>query len=167
MTESEKNIFIKVLYTCPLIRTVGNGYRSDSMDRLGDDLTELILQYMTFEDKIRLECVSKQWRRLVFNKQFGLCLQSSTMFGPNNALNKYCELESVLKKCPNITDVKITIIINSSVLSLIGRFCPHIRSFAYCPESCESDLELSFSVKITHRGVYNFATYQFCSYYLQ
>ena len=32
------------------------------MDRFGDDLTELILQYLTFEDKVRLECVSKQWR---------------------------------------------------------------------------------------------------------
>ena len=42
----------------------------NSFDRLGDDLTELILQYLTFEDKVRLECVSKQWRRLVFNKQF-------------------------------------------------------------------------------------------------
>ena len=45
-------------------------YAKNSFDRLGDDLTELILQYLTFEDKVRLECVSKQWRRLVYNKQF-------------------------------------------------------------------------------------------------
>ena len=36
----------------------------DSMDRFGDHLTEEVLQYLTFEDKVRLECVSKQWRRL-------------------------------------------------------------------------------------------------------
>ena len=38
----------------------------DSMDRFGDDLTELILSFLWFEDKIRLECVSKQWKRCVF-----------------------------------------------------------------------------------------------------
>ena len=37
-------------------------YAKNSFDRLGDDLTELILQYLTFEDKVRLECVSKQWK---------------------------------------------------------------------------------------------------------
>ena len=47
-------------------------YAKNCFDRFGDDLTELILQYLTFEDKVRLECVSKQWRRLVFNKQFGI-----------------------------------------------------------------------------------------------
>ena len=47
-------------------------YPKNSFDRFGDDLTELILQYLTFEDKVRLECVSKQWRRLVFNKQFAI-----------------------------------------------------------------------------------------------
>ena len=44
-------------------------YAKNSFDRLGDDLTELILQYLTFEDTVRLECVSKQWRRLIYNKQ--------------------------------------------------------------------------------------------------
>ena len=46
------------------------GYRKDSFDRFGDDLTELILSFLWFEDKIRLECVSKQWKRCVFQKQF-------------------------------------------------------------------------------------------------
>ena len=45
-------------------------YEKDSMDRLGDDLTEVILQYLTFKDKIRLECVSKQWQRCVYQRQF-------------------------------------------------------------------------------------------------
>ena len=40
------------------------------MDRFGDDLTELILSFLWFEDKIRLECVSKQWKRCVFQRQF-------------------------------------------------------------------------------------------------
>ena len=34
----------------------GRQYSRDSFDRFGDDLTELILSFMSFEDKIRLEC---------------------------------------------------------------------------------------------------------------
>ena len=45
-------------------------YAKNSFDRFGDDLTEEILQYLTFEDKIRLECVSKKWQRCVYRKQF-------------------------------------------------------------------------------------------------
>ena len=41
----------------------------NSFDRLGDDMTELIVSYLWFEDKVRLECMSKQWRRLVFKKR--------------------------------------------------------------------------------------------------
>ncbi|XP_054157839.1 uncharacterized protein LOC128956180 [Oppia nitens] len=37
-----------------------------SFDRFGDDLTELLLSYLSFDEKIRHECVSKQWQRLVF-----------------------------------------------------------------------------------------------------
>ena len=37
---------------------------------MGDDLTEEVLQYLTFSDKVRLECVSKQWQRCVFEKSF-------------------------------------------------------------------------------------------------
>ena len=119
-----------------------NGYRKDSMDRLGDDLTEEVIQYLTFEDKVRLECMSKQWRRYVFNKQFVL------VFDPNNDKTrnsldrllsvKYCirelnvkAFESVLKKCPNIKKVILEIDIESEVLSLIGRYCPRIKSLGY------------------------------------
>ena len=45
-------------------------YAKNSFDRFGDDLNALILSYLTFEDKIRLECVSKQWQRCVYQRQF-------------------------------------------------------------------------------------------------
>ena len=47
-------------------------YAKNSMDRFGDDLTEEVIQYLKFKDKIRLECVSKQWKRCVFQRQFGI-----------------------------------------------------------------------------------------------
>ncbi|CAG2115270.1 unnamed protein product [Medioppia subpectinata] len=41
-------------------------YAKDSLDRFGDDLCELLLSYLTFEDRFRCECVSKQFRRKIF-----------------------------------------------------------------------------------------------------
>ena len=50
------------------------GYLKNSMNRFGDDLIEEVLQYLTLEDKIRLECVSKQWQRCIYQRQFGLAM---------------------------------------------------------------------------------------------
>lgn len=50
----------------------GRQFSADSFDRFGDDLCELLLSYLSFNDKIRLECVSKQWKRLVYSKQLVL-----------------------------------------------------------------------------------------------
>ena len=44
-------------------------YERDSMERFGDDLTEEILYYLSLKDKVKFECLSKQWQRLVFNKE--------------------------------------------------------------------------------------------------
>ena len=44
-------------------------YSRDSLDRYGDDLIELILSYIQFEDCFHFRCVSKQFNRLLFNKQ--------------------------------------------------------------------------------------------------
>ena len=50
--------------------------RSDSFDdRICDDLSEVILQYLPLKDKIRLECVSKQFHRSVFQKQNEIILE--------------------------------------------------------------------------------------------
>ena len=43
-----------------------------SLDRFGDDLTELIVSYLSITDKIRFECLSKQIQSLVYNKQNSL-----------------------------------------------------------------------------------------------
>ena len=128
-------------------------YAKDSFDRFGDDLTEEILQYLILEDKVRLECVSKQWRRLVFNKQFEIII---TPFDKNKkSINKVIaktgtddtkqlnerHLESVLKKCPNIKRVDFGLEVNSSVLSLIGRYCPNIKSLTYEYSNEEKSLD--------------------------
>ena len=121
---------------------------------MGDDLTELILQYLTFEDKVRLECVSKQWRRLVFNKQFVIELNRNVhnvnpnkktitfmdkLFGRVETKRQFNvkDLKILLNKCPNIMKVNIKIEVEREVLSLIGRYCPLIKSFTLDNNSSE------------------------------
>ena len=118
-------------------------YRKDSMDRFGDNLTEEVLQYLTFKDKIRLECVSKQWQRCVFEKQFVLeickryqrynslkrlftrivCSKQSDEESDGEEYSIYQlnikRLQSVLKKCPNIKKIITYETLESSVCEVI------------------------------------------------
>ena len=155
------------------------GYRKDSMDRFGDDLTELILQYLTFEDKVRLECVSKQWRRLVFNKQFVI---EFNIFSSKNNLRRLVryvhylgiqfiidnyekmfkkqELESLLIKCPNITKVIIRLEnITNNELSLFGQYCPRLKSLHF---AINSEEDLQFGRQYGHKleELYLFGSYE-------
>jgi hypothetical protein len=41
----------------------------NSFERFGDDLCEVLLSFLPISDKIKFECVSKQWQTLIFNKQ--------------------------------------------------------------------------------------------------
>ena len=53
-------------------------YRRDSFDdRFCDDLSEVILQYLPLKYKLRLEGVSKQFQRTVFNKLYELDLDAT------------------------------------------------------------------------------------------
>ena len=150
-------------YLCPLLWSVVStltvvhkydsyGYRKDSMDRFGDDLTELILSYLTFEDKIRLECVSKQWKNAmvtVFKKQLAIEIVYKWEDKHKMFING---LITVLKKCPNIIKVRISTDIEkqlairprirspmkSELLSLIGQYCPNIKSLTIDSEGIEN-----------------------------
>ena len=131
-------------------------YPKNCFDRFGDDLTELILQYLTFEDKIILECVSKKWRRLVYNKQFVIDLKigSKDMSSINQMYLNVQQLESLLNKCPNIrrVDISSSIKNTSEVLSLIGRYCHRIKSVTYLADfGREDDKCLSFFRMYGHK----------------
>ena len=80
--------------------------RSDSQnrqsfsERICDDLSEVILQYLSLEDKFRLEGVSKQFQRTVFQRQYELY----NYYIENEGLDLF---EALLKKCPNITSIEL------------------------------------------------------------
>ena len=55
-----------------------NEFKMDSFDdRVCDDLCEEILQYLSLEDKLRLQCVSKQFQKTVFRRQRELYFDAS------------------------------------------------------------------------------------------
>ena len=49
-------------------------YSKSSFYRFGDDLTELVLSYLPFGDRISLECVCYQFSQLVYSNQKELTL---------------------------------------------------------------------------------------------
>ena len=81
-----------------------------SFDRFGDDLIELVLSYIPFEDCFHFRCVSKQWKRLIFNKQKELIILKESkikFFNEDNNENKFKAIEVIFKNCPNIRSVEI------------------------------------------------------------
>ena len=58
-----------------------DNYRRDSFeDRFCDDLSEVLLQFLPKKDKFRLECVSKQFQRNVFQSLNELILDESDVW---------------------------------------------------------------------------------------
>ena len=102
-----------------------NGYRKDSMDRLGDDLTEEVIQYLTFSDKVRLECVSKQWMRYILQKQSVIKIK---VLSSKSYVNAF---ELFVKKIPNIKKVILLGDVSRLLFRVIGRYCPNIKSLDF------------------------------------
>ena len=169
-------------------------YAKNSFDRFGDDLTEEILQYLTFEDKIRLECVSKQWQRFIYNKQFVIEIldpesnldnfrnsKNEKTYNSSEKLRKKVKyngtelnvkaFESVLKKCPNIKKVNVEVKANNYVFTLIGRYCTHIKSLKYrrIYPSIGEDIVLSFFRMYGHKleELYLYESYVVTDHYLR
>ena len=116
------------------------------MDRFGDDLTEEVIQFLTLGDKVRLECVSKQWKRCVFQKAFVLefggsvkrrsfVLKYLIRLNDKERRLDYNSLKLLLKKCPKIIEMHLVSKVKRSdardELSLIGQYCHHIRSLTF------------------------------------
>ncbi|CAG2102291.1 unnamed protein product [Medioppia subpectinata] len=79
-------------------------YPKNSFDRFGDDLCELILSYLSLDERFVCECVSKQFRRTVFKSVVDITIHDTN------------STESRLKVC------------NIELLATIGRKCPHIHT---------------------------------------
>ena len=115
------------------------------------DLCEEILQYLPLEHKLRLECVSKQFQRTAFVKQYSLSLnlddniRFSSEYNEIEKKEKYMKsVESVLKKCPKIRRFDSHILetenlrsfktfkcqtfheIRKNIIQLLTKYCNHL-----------------------------------------
>ena len=106
------------------------------MNRFGDDLTQELLQYLPLEQKFRLESVSKQWQRCLYQRVFTLTFDDRRIFN-------YKTLESVLKKCPNIRNMKL-LSVDTDMLPLIGQNCTKFSSFGYYSSIGRDEEVMSF-----------------------
>ena len=72
-------IFWRALPLLLLLYTYKNHEFKNQLLKLSniDDLIEDILQFLNFDDKIRLQCVSHQWNRCLFAKQTVLVIDGS------------------------------------------------------------------------------------------
>ena len=144
-----------------IIDSNGRHFCANSFDRFGDDLTELLLSYLTFDDKIRLECVSKQWTRLILNKQFvfnycpcpekiehdGLFLQRP--YKDPKIFN--ISFKNLLNKC-FIRRIDFAFVhLDYTLLDIISDCCPLLESIAGNFSELRTDAIVKFGKKLGNR----------------
>lgn len=97
---------------------------------LCDDLTLLVLSYLPFEDKLRFECVSKQWQRLLFDGiKFLEYPLSKKLFEPGfDDSRRRVISKRILKKCHFIEHLKLTPVCDTEIIALIVKNCFHLRA---------------------------------------
>ncbi|CAG2173256.1 unnamed protein product [Oppiella nova] len=103
----------------------------DSLDRFGDDLCEVLLSFLSLEDRFRCECVSKQWQRVVYETQTDLII-SGCDIDPIPANISHKRFELILKKCANITRIECTAygyVLTDSMVNSIVKHCRHLNAF--------------------------------------
>jgi hypothetical protein len=135
--------------------------RESFSGRICDDLCEVLLSYLSFEDKIRFECVSKQWQKLIYNKQYILEV-NETSDKSKNCLNSLLKakkrsynlnikaFESILKKCKFINKViirKYNVKNREQVLRSITSKCNHLNAIKFDFREVDEKVLLDFGKK--------------------
>ncbi|CAG2119536.1 unnamed protein product [Medioppia subpectinata] len=97
----------------------------NSLDRFGDDLCEELLSYLSLEDKFRFECISKQWRRVVFESQTVVTIDGNTgrWFHPMLGRVSKAELKRKMEYKPTI-DYPL----EDTAIELLVKYCSHLTT---------------------------------------
>ena len=138
-----------------MISKTKNGYYKNSFNRFGDDLCELILNYLPINEKLSFECISKQWKRLVFNKHkiLGLyCMEIKTEEDPHLILSKDLCLRIskhywnnryvfniLFKKFKSINVLKIKNLLSIEIFNELNHL-KYLQQFSYSSSMSETDL---------------------------
>ena len=114
-----------------VLRSDDNFRRDSFEDRVCDDLCEVLLQFLPFEDKFKFECVSKQFQRNVFQRQYDLdmfSLKIRDVLGNNIAST----LEKLMKKLPNIKSLRLLCLknMNKNQMNTVFKNIPELEQMA-------------------------------------
>ncbi|CAG2106908.1 unnamed protein product [Medioppia subpectinata] len=114
-----------------------NIYAKNSMDRFGDDLCQLLLSYLSLEDRFRCECVSKQFQRTIFESVVDITLNGRFIYRLFNEKTIDIKmLATIAIKCPKIQtidcrEIHSFIAYIPEVLNTFRDNCRHLREI-YC-----------------------------------
>ena len=92
--------------------------------RIGNDLCEVIVSYLTLKDRLRLECVSKQFKDCVFKRKNQIII--------NNEFAAYVkQLDGIFKKCKSFKYIKIVVDIRlkyflNIIIEILIAYCTSI-----------------------------------------
>ena len=114
------------------------------MDRFGDDLCEVLLSYLNVNEKYRLDCISKQWKRCIHQKE------NYIKFGSYNGLNislldliiypKILEKFKKIYRNVQIVEFATNFFIKSPIFELF----PHLK-----------EIVINFQTSPTNKELYN------------
>ena len=118
--------------------TINKETRNSFEDRIYDDLCEDILQFLPLEDKLRLECVSKLFKRTIFTKMKELTLDYYVDYHDKIVIDN---LKRILNKFKQI-EVKINGWKEKEVLEVIFNNADNVTMLKIAPydgieEECE------------------------------
>jgi hypothetical protein len=122
----------------------------ESFDRFNDSVCEMLFSYLSISDKVKFECVSKQWQSLVFSKHKDIIINESirhinkTLEISHNfwEKNQISIIECLTKKFKYINNLEINFEINNQSLEIITKNCGNltkIQCFGFLSENfCET-----------------------------
>jgi len=129
------------------------------MDRLSDHLVELVLSYISEEvDRHSLECVSKQWQRLIHNNT-KLVINSTESSEQSLYFNGIAvkgdrkqqinRLKCLLKKCPNIRRISLQWIgIDVQFIRVIDQYCQRLNALSLSESSISRQTMIVFDQRL-------------------
>ena len=121
---------------------------------LNDDCCELVFEYLTLEDKCRLERVSEQFKKLVFLKKNKLYLIDCSV--RNDTDEKYevnmDRLKYILKKCSNVKSIEsYKVLVNDRVLDVITDYCRRLIEIHFVVTDVTAEGITRFGEKLGHK----------------
>ncbi len=112
---------------------------NESFDKLSDNVCEIILSYLSASDKLKFECVSKQWQSLIFTKHQKIIINESyrqvidTVEVSHEFWLKYEKsiIECLTKKFKFLTKLQINFEINKQLFEIITKNSENLRKIKF------------------------------------